>query len=151
VVDAVPKGIVGTIAPHRLEPSRRVKSRTTCEVERPFAELYFSRNLNKHIRTRKKCFLADARMRRERDLEAYRAQRFFSTIKTSSSSRRRWAAAQRRPSEALGFCNAELSKIVNGETLTTELSQTGAYNASSTYQATLYDPSRRTVILSTDR
>lgn len=42
-------------------------------------------------------------------------------------------------STLVGFCNAELSKVVNGETLTTELAQTGSYNASSTHQATLYD------------
>lgn len=42
-------------------------------------------------------------------------------------------------SKHVGFCNAEISKVVNGETLTTELSQTGSYNASATHQATLYD------------
>jgi hypothetical protein len=39
----------------------------------------------------------------------------------------------------VGFCNAEQSKIVQGETLTTELSQTGGYNTSDTHEATLYD------------
>jgi phage gp29-like protein len=42
-------------------------------------------------------------------------------------------------SKMVGFCNAELSKIVQGETLTTELSQTGGYNTSDTHEATLYD------------
>lgn len=38
-----------------------------------------------------------------------------------------------------GLCNAEMSKAVQGETLTTELSQTGSYNASETHEAVKAD------------
>lgn len=41
-------------------------------------------------------------------------------------------------SKHVGFCNAEISKVVQGETLTTELSQTGGYNTSDTHEATMY-------------